>query len=69
MTLYVDDGQVYHNGTPAARSAGEADCRLLADRFNIKFGEPNPLEDYFLGANRITNKDRSVVMINAESYI
>ena len=69
LTIYVDDGQVYHDDTPEARKAGEADCKLLSDRFNIKFGEPNPTDDYFLGANRIMNEDRTVVMINAESYI
>ena len=69
MTLYVDDGQNYYDDTPTARAAGEADCKLLSDRFNIKFGEPDPVDDYFLGANRIMSKDRSVVMINAESYI
>jgi len=53
--LYVDDARLYNNPTPAARElAGRVQSRLK-ERFEIKFGETNPEEDYFLGANCISH--------------
>ena len=38
---------------------------MLKKKFNIKFGEVDPDEDYFLGANRAVNKARDVVIVRA----
>ena len=67
--LYVDDGRQYFDATPAAVARAEMDRALLTERFGVKFGPIDPPEDYFLGANRVSNKSRSVVSVLATTYI
>jgi hypothetical protein len=66
--LYVDDARLYNDPTPAARElAGRVQSRLK-ERFDIKFGETNPKEDYFLGANRVSHGPHATT-IRCDSYI
>jgi len=66
--LYVDDARLYNDPTPAARElAGRVQSRLK-ERFEIKFGETNPKEDYFLGANRVSHGPHATT-IPCDTYI
>ena len=56
MPLYVDDGRLYWDPTPAACEAVSADKLRLKNRFGIEFGEDDPASDYFLGANRQSSR-------------
>jgi len=47
MPLYVDDGRCYWDDTSQARQASEADRGKFKEAFKIKFGEVDPLEDWF----------------------
>ena len=53
MPLYVDDGRYYWDDTPQGRAASEADRGRFKGTFEIKFGEVDPMEDWFLGSNRV----------------
>ena len=56
--LYVNDARLNNknNPTPAARELARRVQSRLKERFEIKlFGETNPKEDYFLGANRVSH--------------
>jgi hypothetical protein len=66
--LYVDDARLYNDPTPAARELARRVQSRLKERFEIKFGETNPKEDYFLGANRISHGPHATT-IRCDSYI
>ena len=68
MPLYVDDGRLYWDPTPAACEAVSADKLRLTERFGIEFGEDDPASDYFLGANRQSSR-RDGSKSSATSYI
>ena len=67
-TLFVDDGRQYHDPTPSAKAAAEADVAKMKKRFDVKFKEPDEPEDYFLGANRIAD-GTNVATVSAKTYI
>jgi len=69
MPIYVDDGRLIWDPTPAARTAAKEDIAKLTGRFDIKFGDEDPIDDYFLGANRTSCHKRDVITIRATSYI
>ena len=69
MPIYVDDGRVYYSDTEAAKSAGAEIRDKLKARFGAKFSELDPIEDYFLGANRTSSKARDTVVLQCTSYI
>ena len=66
--LYVDDGRHYHDSTPAGRKMFESDKKALSARFSMKWGDVNPKEDYFLGANRYSPSP-DVACIKAQTYV
>jgi hypothetical protein len=68
MPLYVDDGRLYWDLTPAACEAVSADKLRLKERFGIEFGEDDPASNYFLGANRQSSR-RDGSKSSATSYI
>ena len=67
--VYVDDIRGYWDADKSSCAAGEQACDKLSKRFNIKFGEVDPAEDFFLGANRSTSAARDRVTTRATSYI
>ena len=48
MPLYVDDGRHYWDDSAQAKAASEADRAKFKAAFQIKTGEVDPLEDWFL---------------------
>lgn len=69
LPLYVDDGRLYYTDDKRAQVAVNRVMTKLTERFGIQFGPEDPEEDYFLGGNRVTNSDRSVVTVRMKSYI
>ena len=65
--VYVDDARLNWDTGKAACTKAIEQQTLLKKRFNIKFGEVDPDEDYFLGANRAVNKARDVVIVRAST--
>ena len=68
-TLYVDDGRLGWDDDKEAKAKATDIKKKLKDRFGIEFGEDNPEETKFLGANIITSKCRRVASVRARSYI
>jgi hypothetical protein len=66
--LYVDDGRLYYDHTPAAIAAADDARKKLTERFGIEFGETDPTSSFFLGANRIAD-GRSKCSVRGTSYI
>ena len=66
--LYVDDARLYDNPTPAARELAGRVQSWLKERFEIKFGETTPKEDYFLGSNRVSHGQHATT-IRCDTYI
>ena len=69
MPLYVDDGMLKWPPTPASDKATAEIRQKLEDKFEIKFGEIDAPETYFLGANRHRSAKGDVLTIRAYSYI
>ena len=67
--VYVDDVRMYWDTSDDARAAAADDQNKLYERHKIKWGAVDAPEDYFLGANRSTSKERDVVHVSATSYI
>lgn len=68
--LYVDDSKIVFDNTKSGKTAADAIKTKLKDKFGVEFGEDNPEDDYFLGANRISTKDdRHTASIKATTYI
>ena len=68
-TIYVDDGRLaWGNGTEAKKKSDEIK-KTLGDKYGISFGDDDPQETHFLGANIITSKCRRVASVRATSYI
>ena len=68
-TLYVDDGRAFTYAPFApARAQAKRDWKTLSDKFLVKFGEPQPKDDYFLGADRAYHGTK-VVEVSAATYI
>ena len=67
-TLYVDDGRAFNAPFAPARAQAKRDWKTLSDKFLVKFGEPQPKDDYFLGADR-TYHGTKVVEVSAATYI
>ena len=68
--LYVDDSKVVYDNTASGKKAAENIKKKLIDEYGVEFGEDNPEDDYFLGANRISSKDdRHRATIRASTYI
>ena len=68
-TLYVDDGRLSWDDDELATKKARDIQGKLADRFGIEFGEDDPDETHFLGANIITEESRKVASVRARSYI
>eukprot|EP00966_Prymnesium_polylepis_P331588 7387168-Prymnesium_polylepis.1 len=66
--LYVDDGRVYFDPTDTARREADRFCAGMTKRFKVEFEAEDPVDDYFLGANRVST-DRNVVSVRATTYI
>jgi hypothetical protein len=69
VPAHVDDGRLYYDPTKEACEEAARDRERLTKEFGIEFKAIDPEEDYFLGANRITGKDRSWCKLSAKSYI
>ena len=54
MPLYVDDGRYYFNSTKACESVANQDMERFSKRFEVKFQDVDPVDDYFLGGNRLS---------------
>ena len=68
-TLYVDDGRLaWDDAAPAVQKSTVVKKRL-AKRYGIEFGEDDPPETHFLGANISSAASRKVTTIKATSYI
>ena len=68
-TLYVDDGRCRWDPDEAACKKAK-DCKeKLAAKYGIKFGDDDPEETHFLGANIYTSPSRRVASVRATSYI
>jgi hypothetical protein len=67
--LYVDDGRFGWDDTPDARQHVDAVKEKLTRRFGIKWGEDDPEETHFLGANIYSAPSRESTTIKATSYI
>ena len=67
-TLYVDDGRAFNAPFAPARAQAKRDWKTLSDKFLVKFGEPQPKDDYFLGADRAYHGTK-VVEVSAATYI
>ena len=52
MPLYVDDGRYYYDSTEAGEKAALQDMQRFSERFEVKFQDADPADDYFLGGNR-----------------
>ena len=69
LLVYVDDVRLNWDTDKAACAKAIEQQTMLKKKFNIMFGEVDPDEDYFLGANRAVNKARDVVIVRATTYI
>ena len=67
--LYVDDGRVSYDCDDSSVQEGESVIDKLSGRFGVKYGEVDATDDYFLGANRRTSKERDAVSWSATTYI
>ena len=67
-TLYVDDGRYYWDDTPTAKAMAVADRASFATKFEVRYGDEDPLEDWFLGSNRVASSLGSC-SIKCVSYI
>ena len=61
--------RLYWDPTDEANAEAEADRKRLTAEFGIEFKAIDPEVDYFLGANRRVNADRSVCKLTATTYI
>ena len=68
MPLYVDDGRWYYDDTAEAKRVAEADMKAFGEKFEVRFGDVDPKEDYFLGGNRIA-PSRDSCSIRCTTYI
>ena len=68
MPLYVDDGRWYYDDTAEAKRVAEADMKAFGEKFEVRFGDIDPKEDYFLGGNRIA-PSRDSCSIRCTTYI
>jgi len=68
MPLYVDDGRLYYDPAKSSVAAAMEDKERLTKRFGIEFTGTDPPSDYFLGANRVSDR-RDVTSVYATSYI
>ena len=66
MPLYVDDGRWYWDDAVSADA--EADMAAFAREFEVRFGDTDPSEDYFLGGNRIS-AGRDACTVRCTTYI
>ena len=66
LPLYVDDGRVYHDQN--SKDEAQAVKDKLNTRFGVECGPTDPVNGYFLGANRYST-DPGRCTIKAESYI
>ena len=62
------DGRAFNAPFAPARAQAKRDWKTLSDKFLVKFGEPQPKDDYFLGADR-TYHGTKVVEVSAATYI
>ena len=67
--VYVDDGQLRWSPDKDGQDGAAVIQDKLSQRFDVKYSEQDPPEDYFLGANRFLSKDRDVLTIRATTYI
>ena len=68
MPLYVDDGRWYFDDTVEAKPTAEKDMEAFGKKFEVRFNDVNPREDYFLGGNRIS-PSRDVCSVRCTTYI
>ena len=68
-TLYVDDGRLGWDDDSRAQAKAREVQKKLNSRYGIAFGDDDPEETHFLGANIITHKSRKVASVRATSYI
>ena len=68
MDLYVDDGKIYSDPTPAGRAEKERIKAMLSKRFDIKFQESNQSDTHLLSAN-IHRYDHNHTSISMQTYI
>ena len=54
VPLYVDDGRYYYDSKGKASSTALEDMAAFAKKFEVKYGEIDPLEDWFLSSNRVS---------------
>ena len=68
MPLYVDDGRWYSDDSDEGKATAERDMKRCAEKFEVRFSETDPGDDYFLGGNRIA-LGRTACSIRCTTYI
>ena len=68
MTLYVDDGRYYFGDTRQAKQVAADDRAKFGKAFEVRYGDEDPLEDWFLGANRVS-PSLGACSVRCTSYI
>ena len=66
MPLYVDDGRYYY--CESAKATAREDMARFENRFEVKFKDEDPIDDYFLGGNR-TSGSLGSCSISCYTYI
>ena len=59
----------YYDPSEEACAEAERDRARLTKEFGIEFKAIDPVDDYFLGANRHASPDRASSLITASTYI
>ena len=54
MPLYVDDGRYYWDSTVEGIAESKASRKRFAEAFEVKYGDEDPVQDWFLSSNRVS---------------